>query len=38
MTTRKAELLTRIGAEKALGDALTAELKAAAEQFKQGWK
>src|SRR5512136_730251 len=38
LTTRKAELLSRIGREKALGDALTAELKAAAEQFKQSWK
>jgi len=38
LTTRKAELLSRIGREKALGDALTSELKAAAEQFKQGWK
>jgi F-type H+/Na+-transporting ATPase subunit alpha len=38
LTTRKAELVSRIGREKALGDALTSELKAAAEQFKQGWK
>jgi F-type H+-transporting ATPase subunit alpha len=38
LTTRKAELLARIGREKALGDALKAELKAAAEQFKQAWK
>ena len=38
LTTRKAELLSRIGREKKLDDALTAELKAAAEQFKQGWK
>jgi F-type H+-transporting ATPase subunit alpha len=38
LTTRKAELLSRIGREKALGDALTSDLKAAAEQFKQGWK
>jgi F-type H+-transporting ATPase subunit alpha len=38
MTARKAELLSRIGREKKLDDALTGELKAAAEQFKQGWK
>ena len=38
LTTRKAELLARIGREKALGDALKAELKAAAEQFKEAWK
>jgi F-type H+-transporting ATPase subunit alpha len=38
LTTRKAELLARIGREKALGDALVAELKAASEQFKQSWK
>ena len=38
LTARKAELLSRIVREKALDDALTAELKAAAEQFKQGWK
>jgi F-type H+-transporting ATPase subunit alpha len=38
LATRKAELLARIVREKALDDALTAELKAAAEQFKQGWK
>ncbi len=38
LTARKAELLSRIGREKKLDDALTAELKAAAEQFKQGWK
>src|SRR5512136_220448 len=38
LTSRKVELLERIGREKALGDALTAELKAAAEQFKQSWK
>ena len=37
LTTRKAELLAKIGKEKALCDALTAELKAAAEQFKQGF-
>ena len=38
LTTRKAELLATIGREKAIGDALTADLKSAAEQFKQGWK
>jgi F-type H+/Na+-transporting ATPase subunit alpha len=38
LTARKAELLARIGREKKLDDALTAELKTAAEQFKQGWK
>jgi F-type H+-transporting ATPase subunit alpha len=38
LTARKAELLARIGREKKLDDALTAELKGAAEQFKQGWK
>ena len=38
LTTRKPELLATIGREKALSDALLAELKAAAEQFKQTWK
>ena len=38
LTARKAEVLARIGREKKLDEALTAELKAAAEQFKQGWK
>src|SRR5262249_36953388 len=38
LTSRKAALLARIGREKALNDELAAELKAAAEQFKQGWK
>jgi F-type H+-transporting ATPase subunit alpha len=38
LTSRKPELLARIGKEKALSDSLTAELKAASEQFKQGWK
>ena len=37
-TTRKAELLTRIGREKAISDALKAELMAAADEFKQTWK
>jgi F-type H+-transporting ATPase subunit alpha len=38
ITTRKAELLRRIAQEKALSDALQAELKAAADEFKQTWK
>ena len=38
LTLHKAELLRKIADEKALSDALTAELKAAAEQFKQTWK
>jgi F-type H+/Na+-transporting ATPase subunit alpha len=38
LTARRAEVLARIGREKKLDEALTAELKAAAEQFKQGWK
>jgi F-type H+-transporting ATPase subunit alpha len=37
-TTRKAELLTRIGREKAISDALKAELTAAADEFRQTWK
>ncbi|MGH7844054.1 MAG: F0F1 ATP synthase subunit alpha [Candidatus Binatia bacterium] len=37
-TTRKTELLTRIGREKAISDALKAELMAAADEFKQTWK
>ncbi len=37
LTTRKPEVLEKIAAERALSDALTAELKAAAEQFKQTW-
>ena len=37
-TTRKAELLIRIGREKAISDALKAELMAAADEFKQTWK
>ena len=37
LTTSKSELLATIGREKALNDALTAELKGAAEQFKQMW-
>ncbi len=38
LTTRKSELLRKIAQEKTLSDALTAELKAAADQFKQTWK
>jgi F0F1-type ATP synthase alpha subunit len=38
LTTRKAELLRRIAAEKALSDPLTADLKGAAEEFKQMWR
>jgi F-type H+-transporting ATPase subunit alpha len=38
LSTRKPELLARIGKEKTLSDALKAELKAAADQFKQTWK
>ena len=37
-TTRKGELLARIGKEKAISDALKADLKAAADEFKQTWK
>jgi F-type H+/Na+-transporting ATPase subunit alpha len=38
LTVRKAELLQKIAREKALNDALVAELKAAVETFKQTWK
>src|SRR5262245_39999320 len=38
LTTRKAELLQKIENEKALTDALKAELKAATDEFKQTWK
>lgn len=38
LTTRKIELLRRIAQEKGFSEALTAELKAAADQFKQTWK
>jgi F-type H+/Na+-transporting ATPase subunit alpha len=37
-TTRKGQLLAKIGREKELSDDLKAELKAAAEEFKQTWK
>jgi F-type H+/Na+-transporting ATPase subunit alpha len=35
LTTQKSDLLARIAAERALSDALTADLKVAAEQFRQ---
>jgi F-type H+-transporting ATPase subunit alpha len=38
VTTRKVELLHKIGREKAISDALKAELKAAADEFKATWK
>ncbi len=38
LTTRKPELLRRIAQEKTLSDALTAEMRAAAGQFKETWK
>jgi F-type H+-transporting ATPase subunit alpha len=38
LTTRKTELLRKIAQEKALSEALMAELKAASDQFKQTWK
>src|SRR5438067_1278429 len=38
LTTRKVELLAKIEKEKALSDALTADLKTVADEFKQTWK
>jgi F-type H+-transporting ATPase subunit alpha len=38
LTTRKPELLRKIAHEKALSEVLSAEMKAAADQFKQTWK
>ncbi|MFP5208972.1 MAG: F0F1 ATP synthase subunit alpha [Acidobacteriota bacterium] len=38
LTTRKPELLAGIAREKILTDALNEALKAAAEQFKEGWQ
>ena len=38
LTTRKQELLRKIANEKALSSALAADLKAAADEFKQRWK
>ena len=38
LTSRKTELMARIAKEKALNDALTADIKAAITEFKQTWK
>jgi F-type H+-transporting ATPase subunit alpha len=38
LETRKEELLRKIGKEKQIGDGLKADLKAAADQFKETWK
>jgi F-type H+/Na+-transporting ATPase subunit alpha len=38
LTTRKAELLGKIAQEKALSPALTADLKAVVDQFKETWR
>jgi F-type H+/Na+-transporting ATPase subunit alpha len=38
LSTRKAELLSKIAKEKTLSAALTAEIKAATEQFKETWR
>jgi F-type H+-transporting ATPase subunit alpha len=38
ITTRKAELLGKIAREKVISDSLKAEMKAAADEFKQTWK
>jgi len=38
LTTRKASVLGKIAQEKALSPELSAELKGAADQFKQTWK
>jgi F-type H+-transporting ATPase subunit alpha len=38
VTTRKAELLRKLAVEKLVSDALKAELKTAADEFKQTWK
>ena len=38
VTTRKADLLTKIRNEKAISDAITAELKAAVAEFKQTYR
>ncbi|HUK53409.1 MAG TPA: F0F1 ATP synthase subunit alpha [Candidatus Binatia bacterium] len=38
LETRKEELLRKISRERQIGDELKAELKAAAEQFKDSWK
>jgi len=38
LTTRKTDLLARIGKEKTISDPLAADLKAASEEFKQSWQ
>jgi F-type H+-transporting ATPase subunit alpha len=38
LTSRKAELMARIAKEKALSEALTADLKAAVTEFKQTYR
>jgi F-type H+-transporting ATPase subunit alpha len=38
LSTRKPELLQKIAAEKTISAALSAELKAATDQFKETWK
>ena len=38
LATRKAELLKQILKQGVLSDSLTSELKAAADQYKEGWK
>jgi F-type H+-transporting ATPase subunit alpha len=38
LTTRKPDLLLRIEEEKALSDALQADLKAATDEFSQTWQ
>jgi F-type H+-transporting ATPase subunit alpha len=38
LATRKVELMAKLAREKALGDALTADLKAAVTEFKQTYK
>ena len=38
LTSRKSELMARIAKEKALNDALTADLKAAVTEFKQTYR
>ncbi len=38
LTNRKSELMVKIAKEKALNDALTAELKAAVTEFKTTYK
>jgi F-type H+-transporting ATPase subunit alpha len=38
VSTRKPELLTKIAQEKALSATLSAEVKAAVDQFKETWR